>query len=113
MVDLYVRMGYNRVNLLFAVYSIPIDLREDHHHLESKLNVFYNHPSNDHHIVVRIVYMSCNVPHQSQHLMHHVHHREVNVIRKVLRNNHRHDLVAVLEPVCVWLERLHQSREND
>ncbi len=112
-VDLYVRMAYNRVNLLFVVCSIPIDPREDHHHLESKLHVSCNHLLNNHRIVVHIVYMSCNVRYQSRHLMHHEHRQEVNVIQKVLLNNHRQDRVVGLEQAHGQLEQLHQSKEND
>jgi len=105
-VDLYVRMVYNQVNLLFVVCSIPIDLREDHHHHpESTLHVFYSHLSNNYRIVVHIVYMSCNVCRQFPHLMHHVHHRAVNVIRKVQLNNHRQNQMVALEQWYESLER--------
>jgi len=105
-VDLYVRTVYNRVNLLFVVCSIPIDLLEDrHHHPESTLHVFYSHLSNNYRIVVHIVYMSCNVCHQFPHLMNNVHHRAVNVIRKVQLNNHRQNQMVALEQWYESLER--------
>ena len=112
-VDLYVRMVCNQVNPLFVVCNKPIDLQEDHHHPESNLNVFYSHLSNNHRIVGHIECMSYNVLHQSEHLMHYVHRREVHVIQKVQLNNHRLDRVVELEQANVQLERLHQSKRKE
>lgn len=97
-VDQYVHMVYNQVNLLFVVCNIPIGLREDHHHHPKNiLNVFCSHLLNTHRIVVHIEYMFYIVLHQFHHLMHHVHRREVNVIQKFQLNNHEHDQMVVLE----------------
>lgn len=109
-VDLYVEMGYNQANQQFVVGNIPIDLREDHPHLENNQHVFYNHLYCNHHIVVHIVYTFCNVLVQSLHLEHHVHRPVGSAIRKAQLNSHQLDRVVVLDSAHVRLGRWYQSK---
>jgi hypothetical protein len=64
-----------------------------------------NHPLCIHQIVDYNEYMFYIDFHQLQHLKHHVHHREENVIHIIQLNNHQQYHVVVLVLVYVLLEQ--------